>query len=215
MYLYDWWVISSLIENSKEKKLEQILAEKFLPMENKNQQSTKPRKEIFPWLQEADNRQISTDTKNIDELISQKTRQAINSIRMELADYKSEIDRMLSKKSSQSDIDLIRSDLANYQSKLDMVASEKIHRKDIDSIKSDLAECKSNLELVASERSQKNDIASIRIEFDEYKSKLNAMVDEITVFLEVINSINEEISRLKNNLGSDFKTSSINLSTKL
>jgi uncharacterized coiled-coil DUF342 family protein len=224
-----------LIENSNEKKLGQIFTEKFPPIESSNQQPSKPRKEIFPWLQEADTRQTSIDPKHIDELIAQKTRQAIDSIRMELAGYKSKLERIaseknqpnnvdllrselaeykynlaeyksklesiLSKKSSQSDIELIQSELANYKSKLDLVASERNQKNDIDSIRTELEEYKTKLEHLASERNHKNDIASIRTELAEYKSKSDLMVNEITTFLEVINSINEEIARLKNNLG--------------
>jgi uncharacterized coiled-coil DUF342 family protein len=224
-----------LVENSKEKKLGQIFTEKFPPIESNNQQPPKPRKEIFPWLQEDNTRQIITDPKHVDELIAQKTRQAIDSIRMELADckskleriaseknqqnnvdllrselteykynlaeYKSKLESILSKKSSQNDIELIQSELANYKAKLDLVASERNQKKDIDLIRTELEEYKTKLEHLASERNQKNDIASIRTELSEYKSKIDVMVNEITTFLEVINSINEEIARLKNNLG--------------
>jgi hypothetical protein len=135
------------MENSKEKKLGQIFTEKFPPIERTNQEPTESMKAIFPWLQESVTNQISTDTKHFDELITQKTRQAVNSIRTELAEYRLKLDR---------------------------VASEKIQQNDIDSIRSELAES---------------------------KSKIDVMVNEITMFLEIINSINEEIARLKNNLG--------------
>jgi len=122
---------------------------------------------------------------------------------------------MFSEKNQQNKVDLLRSELAEhkhllseYKSKLESSQPAGIQKKDIDSIRTELAEhkhilseYKSKLESSQPAGMQKKDIDSIRSEFAEHKSKLDAMVDEITVFLGVINSINEEIGRIKKKLG--------------
>lgn len=199
-----------LIENSKEKKIGQVFTERILPIGSNNQKPSMTRKEIFPWLQETDTLQSSTGSKHADELFSEKTIQSINSIRTELSEYRYKLEILASENNPQNKmVALLRSELteykynlAEYKSKLESILSKNSSQVDIDLLKSELANYKSKLDLVASERDHREEIESIKLDLEKYKSKVNAMVNEITVFLEVVNSLNEEISRFKNNLGS-------------
>ena len=129
--------------------------------------------------------------------------QIINSLRAELAEYKSVVNAIQPEIiQCEEAINSLKAELSDYKSMLDSIRPEIIqYQKAINLLRAELAEYKNGMELMASEKNQRNSFDSQGVKMTEYKNRFSFAPQGVRKE-DDISSLRAEISRLKRNLDS-------------
>jgi len=128
--------------------------------------------------------------------------QNINSLRAEIVEYRNRQPQGMAGEITQyqQTINSLRAELAEYRNRMVLMVSERNQQSGVDSLRAELAEYRNRMELMVSERNQQSGVDSLRAELAEYKSKLNAINPKIMQYEQNINSLRAEIVEYRNRM---------------
>ena len=129
--------------------------------------------------------------------------QIINSLRAELAEYKSKLDSIQPEIIQyEQAINSLKSELVEYKYRQPQGATNEIppYLQMINSLRTELAEYKNKMELMASERNQQSNVDLLRADLREHENRSSATLPHEIWEEDDISSLRAEISRLKRNL---------------
>src|SRR5439155_2933413 len=129
--------------------------------------------------------------------------QIINSLRAELAEYKSKLNTINPKiMQYEQNINSLRAEIVEYRNRQPQGMAGEItqYQQTINSLRAELAEYRNRMELMVSERNQQSGVDSLRAELAEYKSKLNTINPKIMQYEQNINSLRAEIVEYRNRM---------------
>ena len=129
--------------------------------------------------------------------------QIINSLRAELAEYKSKLNTINPKiMQYEQNINSLRAEIVEYRNRQPQGMAGEItqYQQTINSLRSELAEYRNRMELMVSERNQQSGVDSLRAELAEHRNRVSTTLSRDVPKEEDFSSLGAEISRLKRNL---------------
>ena len=129
--------------------------------------------------------------------------QIINSLRAELAEYKSKLNTINPKiMQYEQNINSLRAEIVEYRNRQPQGMAGEItqYQQTINSLRAELAEYRNRMELMVSERNQQSGVDSLRAELVEHRNRVSTTLSRDVPKDEDFSSLRAEISRLKRNL---------------
>ena len=129
--------------------------------------------------------------------------QIINSLRAEMAEYKSKFNAINPKiMQYEQNINSLRAEIVEYRNRQPQGMAGEItqYQQTINSLRAELAEYRNRMVLMVSERNQQSGVDSLRAELAEHRNRVSTTLSRDVPKDEDFSSLGAEISRLKRNL---------------
>src|SRR2546425_11080574 len=128
--------------------------------------------------------------------------QNINSLRAEIVEYRNRQPQGMTGEITQyqQTIHSLRAELAEYRNRMELMVSERNQQDGGESVRAELAAYRNRMELMVSERNQQSGVDSLRAELAEHRNRVSTTLSRDVPKDEDFSSLGAEISRLKRNL---------------